>query len=136
VSFRLTHISEIPSLRAPVEGLDWRPVRHHLDVSAFGTNAYVAENPGDLVVEDHDEDEFEELYAVLNGAARFTVDGETFDAPQGTLVLVTPPSQRVAHATEPNTVVLAVGAIPGKAYERSEWEERWLSQSQERPTRE
>jgi mannose-6-phosphate isomerase-like protein (cupin superfamily) len=134
VSHRVVHVTDVPPNRAAVEGLDWRPVRHHLAISAFGTNAYVAQNAGDLVIEDHDEDEFEELYAVLSGAARFTVDDETFDAPQGTLVLVTPPSQRVAHATEPNTVVLAVGAIPGKAYERSEWEERWLSQSRQ-PTR-
>jgi mannose-6-phosphate isomerase-like protein (cupin superfamily) len=130
VSHRVVHVTDVPSNRAPLEELDWRPVRHHLDVTAFGTNAYVAKNAGDLAVEDHDEDEFEELYVVLNGAARFTVDGETFDAPQGTLVLVTPPSRRVAHATEPDTIVLAVGAIPGQAYVRSEWEERWLSQSQ------
>jgi mannose-6-phosphate isomerase-like protein (cupin superfamily) len=129
VSHRIARIAEIPRAGSPVEDLDWRPVRHHLGVASFGTNAYVAKDVGDLVVEDHDEDEFEELYVVVSGAARFTVDGETFDAPHGTLVLVTPPSQRVAHATEPNTTVLAVGNVPGKAYETSEWETRWLGES-------
>ena len=129
MSFRVAQLAEIPPAGAPVDGLDWRPVRHHLDVRSFGTNAYVGEKPGDLVVEPHDEGEFEELYVVLTGAARFVIDGEAIDAPQGTLVLVTPPSHRVAHATWPNTTILAVGAIPGKAFEVSEWETRWLGSS-------
>jgi len=137
MSVRVARVEEIAPASAPDDGLDWRPVRHHLDIEAFGTNAYVGRAPGDLVVEPHDEDEFEELYVVLGGAARFTVDGETFDAPAGTLVLVTPPSQRVAHATEPDTVVLAVGAVPGRAFEVSDWERSGLSRpSPEAPTRE
>jgi len=116
----------MPSAGAPVEGLDWRPVRHHLGVSAFGTNAYVAPAAGDLVIEPHDEDEFEELYVVVSGAARFTVDGEDIDAPAGTLVFVTPPSERVAYATAPDTIVFVAGAVPGRAFEVSGWEKRWL----------
>jgi mannose-6-phosphate isomerase-like protein (cupin superfamily) len=128
VSVRVSHVTEVPTVPSPVEGLVWRPVRHHLDVRSFGTNAYTGASPGDLVVEPHDEDEFEELYVVLTGAARFTVDDETFEAPAGTLVLVTPPSQRVAHATEADTTILAVGAVPGKAFEVSGWEDRWLAE--------
>ena len=124
---KVTSAGDIPPAPTPPdEGLDWRPVRHHLGITAFGTNAYVGAKPGDLVVEAHDEDEFEELYVVVSGAARFEVDGETIDAPQGTLVLVTPPSHRVAHATWPNTTILAVGAVPGREFEVSEWERRGL----------
>ena len=129
MSFRVAHVDEVPAVPAPVEGLTWHPVRHTLDIRAFGTNAYTGAAAGDLVVEPHDEDEFEELYVLLSGAARFTVDGETFDAPAGTLVLVTPPSHRVAHAIEPDTTVLAVGAVPGKAFEVSGWEGRWLARA-------
>lgn len=129
MSHRVAHITEVPIANSPVEGLAWRPVRHHLDVRAFGTNAYTGADVGDLLIEPHDESEFEELYVVVSGAARFTVDGETFDAPAGTVVLVTPPSHRVAHATEPDSAVLAVGAIPGRAFAVSDWEERWLSRS-------
>ena len=131
MSVRVARPGEIPAVAAPVEGLTWHPVRHTLDIRSFGTNAYTAAAAGDLVVEPHDEDEFEELYVVLAGAARFTVDGETFDAPQGSLVLVTPPSHRVAHATEPATTILAVGAVPGKAFEVSGWEEKWLARARE-----
>ncbi|HEX8120232.1 MAG TPA: AraC family ligand binding domain-containing protein [Solirubrobacteraceae bacterium] len=129
MSHRVVHVREVPVAPSPVEGLSWHPVRRHLDIRAFGTNAYTAD-AGGLIVEPHDEDEFEELYVVVTGAARFTVDEQTFDAPQGTLVLVTPPSQRVAHATEDGTTILAVGAVPGQAFKVSGWEDRWLSQSQ------
>ena len=129
MSVRVAHISEVPAVPSPVEGLTWHPVRRHLDIASFGTNAYTATEAGDLVVEDHEEDEFEELYAVLSGAARFRVDDETFDAPAGALVFVTPPSRRVAHATEPETTVLAVGAVPGRAFTVSGWEDRWIERA-------
>jgi mannose-6-phosphate isomerase-like protein (cupin superfamily) len=129
VSHRVSAAHEVPAVPAPVEGLTWRPVRHHLDIRSFGVNAYTGARAGDLVVEPHDEDEFEELYVVLSGAARFTVDDDTFDAPAGTLVLVTPPSQRVAHATEADTTILVVGSVPGRAFEVSGWEQRWMERA-------
>ena len=127
MSARVTHVDEVPAVAAPVEGLTWHPIRHTLDITSFGTNAYRAAAAGDLVVEPHDEDEFEELYVVVRGAARFEVDGESIDAPAGALVFVTPPSRRVARATAPGTTVLAVGAVPGRAFAVSGWEERWLA---------
>ena len=127
MSVRAVHVDEVPAAPAPVEGLTWHPVRRHLDIRAFGTNAYTGANAGDLVVEPHHEDEFEELYVVVSGAARFVVDDDAIDAPAGTLVFVAPPSQRVAHATTPGTTILAVGAVPGKAFEVSGWEDRWLA---------
>src|SRR3712207_377842 len=129
MSFRTAQVSDIESVDNPVDGLDWRPVRHHLGITAFGTNAYVGNETGDLVIEPHDEEEDEELYVVLSGAARFVVDGETIEAPSGTLVLVTPPSQRVAHATEDATTIVVVGGAPGKAFEVSAWEERWIGEA-------
>ena len=46
---------------------------------------------------------------VMSGAARFTLGGEAVDAGPGTLVLVRPGTHREAVATEPDTLVLAVG---------------------------
>ena len=130
MSHQATTIDAIPVVSTPPEeGLEWRPVRDHLGIRAFGANAYAGRAPGDLVIEAHDEDEDEELYVVVRGVARFTVDGRTFDAPAGTLVFVTPPSQRVAHAVEPDTMVLALGGVPGRAFAVSEWEKRALSRS-------
>ena len=104
---RLDEIEPIPV----VEGtLLWRPVRRTLDIGAFGINAYVAPNAGDDVVEEHTETSLghEELYLVLAGRARFTLDGETLDAPAGTLVFLRDPAvKRHARAEEAGTTVLA-----------------------------
>jgi hypothetical protein len=109
----------------PVFGtLVWKPVRKTLGVTAFGINAYVAAEAGDEVVEEHDETALghEEIYLVVAGHATFTVDGETLDAPRGTLVYLDDPEQkRHAVATEPGTTVLAIGGVPGK-HEISPWE--------------
>jgi quercetin dioxygenase-like cupin family protein len=129
------HLDEVPTLHfdSPEEP-DWKPLRHHLGVGAFGVNAWVAARAGELVIERHDEVPadsdpagHEELYAVVRGAARFTVDGEDVEAPAGTLVFVSDPGlTREAVATADDTIVLAIGAARGVAFEPSPWEERTL----------
>jgi mannose-6-phosphate isomerase-like protein (cupin superfamily) len=120
--YKVAHIDEI-------EGIDYRedsfmrPVREHFGISAFGTNAWRGENAGDRLVPSHQEDTGnEELYVVLRGRARFEIDGETVDAPAGTLVFCAPEADRTAFAAEPATAVLAVGSTIGKAYEVGGWE--------------
>ena len=54
---------------------------------------------------------------MLDGAARFTVDGDDFDVPKGGIVFLEDPAlQRQAVALEAGTVVFAVGAPPGEAF--------------------
>ena len=106
-------------------GLQWRPLRRTLGVEAFGINAYAAPNAGDEVVEEHTEARLrhEEVYIVLAGHATFTLDGETHDAPAGTLVYVRDPDvKRHARAEQPDTTVLAIGGRPGEPYAPSAWE--------------
>jgi hypothetical protein len=113
---------------------DWKPLRHHLGIGAFGVNAWLAPAAGDQAVERHDEapaeggtNGHEELYVVLRGTARFTVDGDGFDAPAGTLVFISDPALvREAVAAEDDTIVLAIGAARGVAFTPSDWETRWL----------
>ena len=96
-------------------GLTLRPVRSQLGLRAFGAAGFVGREPGDIVVEPHAEEEgrgHQELYVVLRGAARFTLDGESLDAPAGTLIAVEPHVRREAVATEPDTAVLAFGGQP------------------------
>ena len=106
-------------------GLRWHPIRPLLGVRATGVSAYSARAAGETVVEPHDEASdgrgHEELYVVMTGAARFTLDGEEIDARPGTLVLVLPGTHREAVATEPDTLVLAVGAPPTFEPAGSEW---------------
>jgi hypothetical protein len=125
---RVLSIHDVAPHAAPTtEGLDWRPLRDALGVSAFGMNAYVGAEPGALVVEPHDEQDtgHEEVYAVIAGSARFTLDGTTFDvAAPGFVKPDSPSVHREARAIEGGTIVLAIGAAPGAPFEVSEWERR------------
>jgi len=92
-----------------------------LDIGAFGAAAMYQAKAGEKVVGEHDElgpgsDAHEELYAVVQGSATFTVDGDEVDAPQGTVVFVPPETVRQAVATSDETIVLAVGGRRGEAY--------------------
>ena len=96
-------------------------VRRTLGITSFGTQAYRAPSGVD-VIREHDETLLgeagqEELYLVLNGSATFEIDGESVDAPAGTLVLVHPTAKRKAVASADDTTILVVGGTPGKAYE-------------------
>jgi hypothetical protein len=99
------------------------PVREHLGIEAFGINAFTPSEDGTLINE-HDEagSGQQELYIVMDGTATFEVDGETFDAPAGTLVFVEPGSKR--KATGEGTV-LALGGTPGQAYQGLDWGDAW-----------
>jgi quercetin dioxygenase-like cupin family protein len=124
LSYHVAHLSELESIPVGSHGLHWRPIRSRFGIEAFGVNAYTAE-PGHEVVEEHTETTYghEELYIVVSGRATFTLDGESIDAPAGTLVhLPDPAVRRTAVAEEPGTTVLAVGAKPGEAYTPTPWE--------------
>jgi mannose-6-phosphate isomerase-like protein (cupin superfamily) len=123
--FTRVAVTDLPTL--PDGEAAWAPVRHALDIAAFGVNAFTAQRSGAVVIEDHDESDsrHEELYVVLTGRAEFTIGDESFDAPAGTLVAVRDPDlRRVARAGQAQTTVLAVGGTRGQAFEPREWEAR------------
>jgi quercetin dioxygenase-like cupin family protein len=106
------------------EGFTWRPVRRRFGITAFGVNAY---SPGETgrVIEEHTERTYghEEMYVVLRGRARFTLDGEERELGAGELVVVHDPGvRRGAVALTDDTVVLALGGRPGEPHETSPWE--------------
>jgi hypothetical protein len=132
--FRTTTLDAIPEIPALDGDLRWKPVRRTLGIRAFGINAYVAD-AGREVVETHDElgNGHEELYVVVAGHARFTIDGEDLDAPAGTLVfLPEPAARRGALAVEDGTTVLAIGADPEQPYTVSAWEHFFVAEHQSR----
>jgi hypothetical protein len=121
-------IDDVRTLAQGDDGLEWKPIRLHFGIEGFGVNAWKARDAGQVVIERHtetadSETRHQELYLVVRGRARFTVDGETLDAPAGTLVYVPDPdSVREAVAEEPDTVVLVVGGARGEAFRPSAWE--------------
>jgi hypothetical protein len=122
---RILHLDEIEPI--PVGGVGYRLVRRALGIRAFGVNAFTADAGAELI-EEHDEvgmnaGRHEELYVVISGRARFTIDGADHEATAGTFVfLPDPASRRSAVALEDGTSAIAVGGRVGEPYEVSPWE--------------
>ncbi len=119
----LAHVDGLDAIELP-EGFVWRPVRRHFGIQAFGVNAYTPGASG-RVVEEHTEDSLghEEIYLVLRGRVRFTIDGDEHDLSAGQLVFVRDPSlRRGAVALSDDAAVLATGGKPGRPHEISAWE--------------
>jgi hypothetical protein len=113
------------------DGMEYRPIRKAMGISAFGINAYTA-NAGELVIEPHNElgtgsGQHEELYVVVSGEAEFELDGEKTPAPVGTLVFAAPEQHRVARALADDTSVLVIGGKPGAAGPPSPFEYWYLA---------
>lgn len=103
------------------DGRAFVQVRRPLGIDAFGVNATYQATAGERLIGEHDEinpgaGEHVELYVVVNGGAKFTVDGEDIDVPQGSAIAVAPESVRSAIATADETLVVIVGNKRG-AYE-------------------
>jgi tetratricopeptide (TPR) repeat protein len=120
----VAHIDELDAIEMP-DGFVWHPIRRHFDIRGFGVNAYTARELGGPIVEEHTESqlEHEEIYLVLRGRARFTIDGDDHELGAGQLVFVRDPQlRRGAVSLEEGTVVLALGGKPGEAHVVSAWE--------------
>ena len=115
----------------PIVGgtIEWIPLRRTLGIRAFGTNAYRAAKAGDDVIEDHVESPGqEEMYVVVAGGARFTIDGQEVEASHGDAVFLPDPAvRRSAIALEDGTIVLGVGGWPDKPYHSLPWEPIFLA---------
>jgi hypothetical protein len=122
--YKVAHLDDIQELTDGRE--PYRPVRHHFGITSFGMTAWTGREVGDRIINEHDEadapDGSEELYLVQVGRARFELDGESVDAPAGTFVFAPPGVKRTAFAEEPATTIVAVGGVPGKAYDPVGWE--------------
>jgi hypothetical protein len=124
------HIDEIASLPEKGTPAEWKPIRHYFGVGSFGVNLFRAP-AGELLTYLHDETDtgHEELFFVAQGRARFSVDGDEFDAPAGTFVFVADPTvRRGAWAEEAGSVLLVVGGKPGTPYTVQDWEREELEE--------
>jgi mannose-6-phosphate isomerase-like protein (cupin superfamily) len=65
----------------------------------------------------HADDGQEEVYIVLDGTAEVDVEGEKIDLVPGTMIRVGPGTKRKIRTADSPARVLALGGIPGEAYE-------------------
>ena len=122
--YEILSLDDLPAYASASHG-DARlmPLRRRLGLRAFGANCWTAESGKQIVPTHEEESGDEELYVVVRGRVRFTLGEETFDAPAGTLVHAPAGTTREAFAEEARSIVLAVGATPGEAFEPRGWDD-------------
>ena len=116
--YAVTTIDAVPSIDD--EGVDWKPIQHYFQLTAFGINVYRATEVGTQVIGDHCEraGRHEEIYVVLDGSVRFTVGDDEFVCRRGSLVVVKDPTVvRGAVAETADAAVLAVGNREAERFE-------------------
>jgi mannose-6-phosphate isomerase-like protein (cupin superfamily) len=109
----------------PAVARNWRAIRQHFGITAFGVGANEAD-AGQALFVAHTEAQYghEELYLVLEGRARFFCDDDEFELGRDEMVYVRPGVRRGAVALETPTVLLAIGGVPG-SYEPPVWAPDW-----------
>jgi hypothetical protein len=110
-------ISDLPAVSdGGTDDPIWYPVQHALGIDAFGVNVFVARRAGQVLVEEHDEQESgqQELYLVLEGSAVFELDGEEVRLERGHALAVSDPRVgRRGTADAAGTTLLVVGSADG-----------------------
>lgn len=125
MSYRVVELGSLESV--PLEEGVWHPIRRALGVTAFGINAYSANEAGAPLIEEHDETSagaggHEELYFVVRGTATFEVGDDTVEASAGTMILIEPTVRRKATATSDDAMVAVIGGREGAAMPPSPFE--------------
>ncbi|MEP6642523.1 MAG: hypothetical protein ABJB93_11540 [Gaiellales bacterium] len=121
-AYAVTTIDSVPIIAD--DGVDWRPIQHHFQLTAFGINVYRAAEPGIHLIGNHDElvGRHEEVYIVLSGSVEFLIDDESFTLQPGGLVVARDPAvRRSAVARSAGASVLAVGNREAPQFD-STWE--------------
>ena len=120
----IRRLDELPKVGdGAADDPDWHPITHYFGLTAFGLNAFVAREAGQQLVGEHDETASgqEEVYVVMSGRARVTLDGNDSEVGAVTVVaLASAATRRAVVALEPGTTLLAIGAPPRERFE-STW---------------
>jgi mannose-6-phosphate isomerase-like protein (cupin superfamily) len=94
-----------------------KKVRAELGVSSFGVQIIdLPPNYSEYPEHDHAEEGQEEVFAVMRGSGQIELDGERVDVSPDVIVRVGPGARRKLYAGPEGMRVIALGAVPGKAY--------------------
>lgn len=98
--------------------------RAELGVTSFGVQIIrLPPNYADYPEHDHAGDGQEEVYMALSGSGQIDVEGERIDLSPDMLVRVGPETKRKIYPGPDGLSMIAIGGVPGKAYEVSEFTE-------------
>jgi mannose-6-phosphate isomerase-like protein (cupin superfamily) len=116
-------IKRIDDMEAIARGA-FKRARAELGVTSFGIQV-IDLPPGIEAYPEHDhaQDGQEEVYAVLRGGGEIDIEGERFPIDPDTLVRVTAGTKRKVYPGDQGIRLLAIGGVPGKAFEIREYTE-------------
>jgi mannose-6-phosphate isomerase-like protein (cupin superfamily) len=116
-------IKRIDDMEAIARGA-FKRARAELGVTSFGIQV-IDLPPGIEAYPEHDhaQDGQEEVYAVLRGGGEIDIEGERFPIDADTLVRVTAGTKRKVYPGDQGIRLLAIGGVPGKAFEIREYTE-------------
>ena len=96
-------------------------VRHGLGVESFGIQVIdMPPNVDQYPEHDHSEDGQEEVYVTMRGRWEIEIEGERHPLDPDTMVRVGPGVKRRLITGDEPARVLAIGGVPGEAYEAPE----------------
>jgi mannose-6-phosphate isomerase-like protein (cupin superfamily) len=113
-------VKKIDDMEATFLG-GFKLARAELGVTSFGMQVMdIPGGYGDYPDHDHTENGQEEVYLALRGSAEIEIDGERHPLDPDTMVRVSSGTKRKIWPGENGVRVLALGGVPGKAYEVDE----------------
>jgi mannose-6-phosphate isomerase-like protein (cupin superfamily) len=110
-------VKRIDDMEAIYRG-GFKRARAELGASSFGMQ--VIDMPANATLypeHDHGHDGQEEVYVVLRGSGEIELDGQRVPIDPDTIVRVGPSTRRKLWPGDDGMRVLALGGVPGKAYE-------------------
>jgi mannose-6-phosphate isomerase-like protein (cupin superfamily) len=112
-------VKQIDDMEAVFRG-GFKRARAELGVEAFGLQVLDFPPNADQYPEhDHGEDGQEEVYVPMRGTGEIEIDGESYPLEPNVMVRVGPGVKRKLVSGGEGMRVLAIGGVPGKAYEPS-----------------
>jgi mannose-6-phosphate isomerase-like protein (cupin superfamily) len=116
-------VKRIDEMEAIYQGA-FKKARAELGVSSFGVQVIdMPPNADQYPEHDHAEDGQEEVYLPLRGGGEIEIEGERHELDTGTLVRVGPGVKRKLWPGAEGMRVLAIGGVPGQAYQVREFTE-------------
>jgi quercetin dioxygenase-like cupin family protein len=116
-------VKRIDDMEAIFRGA-FKKVRAELGVTSFGLQVIDLPPNADRYPEhDHSHDGQEEVFAVLRGSGELEVDGQRIPLDGETLCSVPADTKRKLYAGPEGMRVLAIGGVPGQAYEIKDYTE-------------
>jgi quercetin dioxygenase-like cupin family protein len=119
--FDVMHLEDFDQMEGSGE-CTWRLARKSLDVSSFGMNLVDIGPGGQIPEHTEDERDHEEVFIILDGDAKASIDGTEHPAPKGTFVRAAPEVRRTIRNDSDGPVRLLIVSAPrSSGYEPMGW---------------